>query len=324
MTANEKQIRAWKCGEFGLIDRIRVRFPNIDLTDDCALLEIAPSKKMLVSTDTSVRGIHFPQNPEFMESAGFKAFAGAVSDINASAGKVIGALLALNLPESLTLAEFDSFIDGIKSFSNRFNIPILGGNISGSTEFSATFTAFGECDRCVTRNGARPGDVLFVIGELGGPEAGRIIVMGEAETTSPHSEIMKNRFLRPEPPLGLGEYLSKIGATAMIDISDGLLADAEHIASESRVAFSIDLASLPLFPGVEDVASQKGIPPYKIAVASGEEYTLLFTLPTSSFDMLNAIPYKFSQIGHVSEGKGIQTFLYGQEIDIKKTGWRHF
>ncbi len=314
---------AWDIGEFGLIDRIRASFPKSDLTDDCASVNIPFPGTLLLTTDSAVQGVHFPEGEEFLADAGFRALAGAASDINASAGEPIGALLALNIPKALSLEGFDAFIGGLSACSVRFGIPLLGGNITRSEQFSATISVFGLCERPLARDNAAEGDLLLVSGELGGSEAGRMVVMNEVPEELRSVELAA-RFLRPEPPFGLGKILAKIGATSMIDISDGLLADIRHIADSSGLGISVELEKLPILPGVFEIAEYIGENPYILAATSGEEYQLAFTIPEAKIAATEELPFKTTTIGRLSSGSGLHPRFDNKPVDIKKAGWRHF
>jgi len=319
---------AWEYGEFGLIDRIRAVFPEIDLTDDCAMITPPPESRLLLTTDAAVAGVHFPDSPIFYGDAGFRAFAGAASDINASAGEAICALLALVIPSKLSTREFDDFIRGVADYASLSGVPIVGGNIARGTEFAATITVLGSGANPVGRSGANPGDSLFITGRIGGSEAGRMLVMGEVEPDLPNKilESLESRFLRPTPPIGLGAKLAEIGATAMIDISDGLLADANHIAESSDCGIAIELERIALFPGVAGIATLCGKDEGIFAAQSGEEFELLFTISKDDIvAILSAdIDYPVTEIGHIRSGDGVKITRNGNPISIKETGWRHF
>ncbi|HHS51077.1 MAG TPA: thiamine-phosphate kinase, partial [candidate division Zixibacteria bacterium] len=259
-----------------------------------------------------------------MRNAGFKALAGAGSDINASAGEVRAALLALNIPPSLSLEEFDDFIEGVGECSEKFAIPIVGGNIARGEQFSATVSVVGDCKVLVSRSGACAGDVLCISGATGGSEAGRMLAMAEVVGFEGNREELLGRFFRPEPQFGLGKALAKLGATAMIDISDGLAADTAHIANASGAKISIHLEEVPVFNGVEEAARLAGISPYEIIASSGEEFLLVFAMPPEKLPAAKEICSTIAQIGRVHEGQGVEILLNGKPFPIKKTGWRHF
>ena len=318
-------------GEFGLIGCIRKLFPEIDLTDDCALIKTPESSEMILTIDAGIRGTHFPADSKFMLDAGWRTMAGAVSDINASGGHAISALLALQIPEDFLLADFDDFIRGVREFVDWSNVPLHGGNITRGLDFSATVSVIGSVKKRIGRGGAKPGQVLFVSGTVGGSEMGRMIAVGEISQNSVPKEIadgLISRYMRPTPPLGLGEKLAEVGVSAMIDISDGLLADTAHIAETSGVGIIIDLDKLPLHPGLVKLAEILNIDSAQIAPISGEEFELIGTIPAENFAQAREIALKMDSdltiIGETSSNSGIQKIREGEGVDFDYVGWRHF
>jgi len=317
---------AWSIGEFGLIDRIREFFPQSNLQDDCAHINIE-NEQLLLTCDSGVRGIHFPEDEEYLFDGGFRAMAGAISDINASAGYPLGALLALEVPSDLSLNGFNEFIRGIQTYSEYSAVPIVGGNITSGANLACTINVIGKSKNPVRRNGAKFGDLVVLSGAIGASEAGRMIVLKENYPQKMDSEdigSLVNRYLRPNPPLGLGKKLADIGATSMIDISDGLLADVQHIAEESEVNVYLELDRLPLFKGVREFAATIDETPEFFAVRSGEEFELIVTIPEKSFDRAKSIGYPLTIIGRLKKGKGLTTYFNDEQVDLKKIGWRHF
>ena len=327
-----KQPHAWDLGEFYLIDRIRALVPDIDLTDDCAQIELPYEGTLLFTTDAAIRGVHFPEDSKYIADGGFRAVAGAVSDINASAGKPLAALLALVIPPELTLSEFDRFLSGLLEYSRHSEVPLVGGNISRGDRFGATISVIGSSNKVVTRSGARPDDLVVLSGSIGGSEIGRMIISGEAsdaDIKSLDSEIIGTllyRHLRPLPPLGLGEKLAAIGATSMVDISDGLIADVEHIAEASGVNIHIELGKLPLYPGVTEIAQRHRIEPAILAAESGEEFELIATMSLKDAEELEKLQMPMTVIGRVRSGNGfVDVTLNGEPIPPGfSEGWKHF
>jgi len=323
--------RAYDLGEFGLIGRIRELFPEIDLTDDCALIKTPESSEMILTIDAGIRGTHFPADSKFMLDAGWRTMAGAVSDINASGGIAISALLALQIPEDFLLADFDDFIRGVRTFVDWSNVPLHGGNITRGKDFSATVSVIGSVKKYIGRNGAKAEQILFVSGTVGGSEAGRMIAVGEIDSKSISSEICNeliSRYMRPSPTLGLGEKLAGIGVSSMIDISDGLLADTAHIAKTSGGGIIIDLDKLPLHPGLVKLAKILNIDSAQIAPISGEEFELIGTMPAENFAHARKIALEMDSdltiIGKTTSKTGIQIIREGRRVDFDYMGWRHF
>jgi len=256
--------------------------------DDAALLTVPPGEQLVVSTDASMEGVHFRR--EWMSPAeiGQRAASAALSDLAAMAATPLGMLLAFAVPASWQDG-LGELARGVGAAAAGARCPIVGGNLTRATELSLTITVLGATATPVRRAGARVGDRVFVTGQLGGPGAAlRALLAGEHPAAAHRA-----RFVAPAPRLTEARWLAEHGVHAAIDISDGLLADAAHLARASGVSISIDLRSIPC---VEGVAPSD-------AVASGEEYELLVTAPASATLDVEAFARKFSvpltEIGRV-------------------------
>jgi thiamine-monophosphate kinase len=331
MTEVYETTLAWDVGEFGLIDRIRGVFPEIDLSDDCALICVPKSKGLLLTIDAGLRGTHFPEDSRFIRDAGWRTMAGAVSDINASGGKPSATLLALQIPRDFLLSDFDDFIRGVSEFSDWSKVPLVGGNITRGDRFSATVSVIGEVEKRVGRDSARIGDLVVLTGTVGGSEAGRLLALEEIATDSLDRNICERliaRFMRPSPPLGLGERLAKVGASAMIDISDGFLADVAHIAESSKLGISVEINSLPLHPDLSRLSECVEIDPFEVAAISGEEFELVFTISPADLgtarEIAEGFGTKITVIGDVKDGDGLEICRAGAPVRLDYLGWRHF
>ncbi len=314
-------------GEFGLIERIRKTFPRIDLTDDCAWLPCPHEGDLLLTTDAGIRGTHFPEGSEFMRDAGWRTMAGAVSDINASGGNATGILLALQIPPLTFISEFDDFMEGVREFTEWSDIPLIGGNITTGDKFAATVSVIGVAKKHIGRNGAKIDDIVVLTGPIGGSEVGRILLMNEIDPEKVDPDVyqkLTERFMRPTPPLGIGEKLGSLGASSIIDISDGLLAEIHHIANTSGVEIIVDIDKIPLYPGVKQVATFSGIIPQKLASVSGEEFELVATISLENMKETIKVLPELTVIGHVESGKGVSVILEGKKVFLDYLGWRHF
>lgn len=256
--------------------------------DDAALLTVPPGEELVVSTDASVEGVHFRR--EWMSPAeiGERAASAALSDLAAMAAAPLGMLLALAVPASWQ----DALVElarGVGAAAAGARCPIVGGNLTRATGLSLTITVLGATATPLRRAGGRVGDRVFVTGQLGGPGAAlRALLAGEQPAPAHRA-----RFVAPAPRLAEARWLAEHGVHAAIDISDGLLADAAHLARGSGVSLSIDLSKIPCVAGVS--ASD--------AAASGEEYELLVTAPAGPTLDVEAFAREFdlplTEIGRV-------------------------
>lgn len=235
-----------------------------DIGDDAAVLDIPAGERLVVSTDASVEHVHFRREWLTAPEIGARATAAALSDLAAMGAVPRGLLVALALPEAWR-ADLEAIAAGVGEAAAAAGCPIVGGNITASDALSLTITVLGSSVHPVRRSGAVPGDSVVVTGVLGGPGAAlRALLAGEVPRVD-----HRDRFARPVPRLVEARWLAEHGARAAIDISDGLLADAEHLARASGVSIEIDSALLPCVRGVQANA----------AATSGEEYELLVCVP---------------------------------------------
>ena len=260
----------------------------VGVGDDAALLDVPPGAQLVVSTDASVEGVHFRRAWMSPAEIGERAASAALSDLAAMAAAPLGMLLALSVPPAWE----DALVElarGVGAAAAGARCPIVGGNLTRATELSLTITVLGGTPTPLRRAGARVGDRLYVTGRLGGPGAAlRALLAGERPAPEHRA-----RFVAPRPRLAEARWLATHGVHAAIDISDGLLADAAHLARASGVSVAIDLRSIPCIEGVAP----------SDAVASGEEYELLVTAPESATLDVEAFARTFSlpltEIGRV-------------------------
>lgn len=230
--------------------------------DDAAILDVPPGSRLLASTDATVENVHFREGWLEPAEIGFRAAAAALSDLAAMAATPIAMLVAMSVPERWRV-RIPAIAEGIGEASRAFHAPITGGNLTSGTELSLTVTVLGHAPVVLGRNGARVGDSVYVTGALGGP--GCALAAWEAGR-SPLPE-HRARFARPTPRIREALWLVSHGATAGIDISDGLLSDAGHLAAASGADLCIELDAIPVVSGASTMA----------AARSGEEYELAVT-----------------------------------------------
>ena len=240
--------------EFDLIRALTKRWGKLarGVGDDAALLDVPPGDVLVVSADNVVEGVHFRDGWFTPREIGWRATAAALSDLAAMAAAPLGVLVSLSLPEAW-LPRVDDLADGIGEAVAGAGTFIVGGNIAGAHELNVAMTVLGHCARPLRRSGALPGDALYVTGRLGGPvTALRALERGEI----PPREA-RDRFAWPEPRLSAAQWLVAHDAHAAIDISDGLFADARHVAAASGVRLVIDLDALPVLAGLDPITAAR-------------------------------------------------------------------
>jgi thiamine-monophosphate kinase len=309
--------------EFDLIARLAERIgeagPKGDRTrtaigDDAAVT--VPGGATATSVDMLVEGVHFRRDTAPLASVGHKALAAALSDLAAVGASAGEAYVALGIPPDLDEAGCLELYGGLAALAAETGTTVAGGDVSRAPVLVLAVTVVGHAssaDELVGRDGAKPGHVLAVTGELGGAAAGLALLERAelADSVDPAvAEALKRRQLEPQPRLAAGAGLAESGAEAMIDLSDGVGSDAAQIAAASGVRVSVDLARLPLQGGVEEVAQAGGLDPLELAASGGEDYELLIALPS---DRLAGAATAASQtgttltaIGDVTRGKGVE------------------
>jgi thiamine-monophosphate kinase len=280
--------------------------------DDAAILDVPPGEQLVVSTDSSIEDRHFRRAWLSPREIGYRSTAAALSDLAAMGASPLGIIVAISVPEGWRDALGD-IADGIGEAASLSHAPIVGGDLSGGRELGITITVLGSAVAPLRRSGARIGDRICVTGTLGGP-ARAIEALSAGRVPDERS---RRRFAHPEPRIREARWLASRGATAAVDISDGVAADAGHLAAASGVAIHIDLERLPCEPGIECLA----------AAASGEEYELLVSLPAVAavhdFEAMFRLP--LTEIGRVIAGAepGVTTFHRGVSVAPPR-GYDHF
>jgi thiamine-monophosphate kinase len=316
-------------GEFELLESIRHMLPaagprvRLGSGDDASVS--VPGGATATSVDALVDGVHFRRESSSLAQIGGKALAVALSDLAAMGAEPGEAYVVLGIPGDLDEAGCMEILEGMAALAKATGTTLAGGDITRAPGLSLAMTVVGHArsaDDLVTRSGARPGDALVVTGELGGAAAGLLILEAPPQAPSrlsPDSEpnlygarSLVARQLEPSPRLEAGQALARAGATAMIDLSDGLGGDAGHVAKASGVGLAIDASTLPIQAGVAEVA---GRDPLDLAASGGEDYELLATLPperlAAAITALKAQGTRLTRIGEVLAGEGVEIRLPG-------------
>jgi thiamine-monophosphate kinase len=320
-------------GEFELLARIRERLPapgtrlRLGSGDDAAVT--VPGGATATSVDALIEGVHFRRKTSSLEQIGGKALAVALSDLAAMGAEAGEAYVVIGIPPDLDEDGCLELLDGMARITAETGASLAGGDVTRAPVLTLAVTVVGHSKRpddLVTRSGARPGDALVVTGELGGAAAGLLLLEHGAKPDVPvekgpyghrstgTSGALVTRQLEPRPRLEAGCALAKAGATAMIDLSDGLGGDAGRLAEASGVSLRIDAAALPLAAGLTEVAQAAGRDPLELAVSGGEDYELLAALPADKLAAATTAVLDhggLTQIGAVDTGEGVEIRLPG-------------
>jgi thiamine-monophosphate kinase len=307
-----------QAGEFGLIDRITARLgtdPSVPIGpgDDAAVVA-APDGRVVASTDALVAGRHFRTDWVSAVDVGHRAAAANLADIAAMGATPTALLVALCMPADLAVAWVDGLTDGLAAEAARVGARVVGGDLSASPTLTVVVTALGDLAGAapVTRGGAHPGDLVAMAGRVGHAAAGLTVL--SRGFRSP--KLLVDAYRRPEVPYAAGPTAAALGATAMIDVSDGLLADVGHLAEASGVTIDLRRDAFALPEQLRNAAEALGVDPYDWILAGGDDHPLVATFPAGTL-----LPEQWQVIGHAATGSGVT-------VDGKPShgpaGWDHF
>jgi thiamine-monophosphate kinase len=249
--------------------------------DDAAVVRAAGYA--VTSMDMMVDGVHFRLGQLTMDEIGHRAMAGALSDLAAMGADPGEAYLALGLPPHMELDGVLELATGARRLASNYGVAIVGGDVTRAGTLTVSVTVVGwvsDPSVLIGRDGAKPGDLVCVTGELGGAGAGLAVVDGRARPPDGESaRALHEHYARPMPRVEEGRSLSTLGAHAMIDLSDGLATDAGHLARRSGVRLELHLVHLPIADGAGEVAAQLGISAGVLAATAGDDYELCACVP---------------------------------------------
>jgi thiamine-monophosphate kinase len=316
-------------GEFGRIERffapLAAGAPGaLGLVDDAALIEVAPGYRLVVTADAVVENVHFlPDDPP--ELVARKLLRCNLSDLAAMAATPESYVLTMALPKRCDDRWVERFATGLGTDQAEFGVRLLGGDsVSTPGPITLSVTAFGRVAEGgeVRRSGARPGDIVYVSGTIGDGALGLLAATGRLVGLDPRErDYLADRYRLPRPRIALGIALSGV-ASAMMDISDGLVGDLEHIAAASGVAAVIDAAQVPLSIAATSVLVEE-VEHVETVLTGGDDYELLFTAPPdAALPAIQDIPV--TAIGRIETGSGVRVLdRDGSTLPLQRRGFRH-
>jgi len=307
-------------GEFALIERITknlVKGPQVVLGpgDDAAVLSADGS--LVVSTDVMNEHVHFRTDWCSGADVGHRCVGGAVADIEAMGAEPTAVVIALSAPATTPTSWLDTFMEGVLAECETAHVSLIGGDISSSSILTVAVTALGQTRGrpVIERGGAQPGDAIAYKGRLGWAAAGLAVLTRGFR--SPRALV--GAYQRPQVPYGAGAEAARHKATALIDVSDGLVADLRHIAQASSVVIDLDSGTLPIPEPLEAIARATGKDPIDFLLSGGDDHALVGAFP------FGEVPQTWTVIGRAFDldGRDPGVFLDGEEW-LGPAGWTHF
>jgi thiamine-monophosphate kinase len=302
----------------------------LPIGDDAAAFRPHPSRLLLISSDTLIEGIHFDLQYFSAEDLGWKALAVNLSDIAAMGGIPLYVTTSIALPGRLPAGFVRDLYSGLSTLALENNVSVIGGDTCASPHsLYVDLTIVGEVEpeEMVTRQGAKPGDLIFLTGELGGSAAGLEILKRQGGAADRHSALAR-RHLRPQARCNVGRFLATEHlASALIDVSDGLSTDLHHLCMQSRVGALLQAERIPLVSFAAEDLSGLSRQILDYALNGGEDYELLFTVPQSEKQRMpqsiGGVPVH--QIGYITDEPGICWLRKGDHKErLSAGGFDHF
>jgi thiamine-monophosphate kinase len=286
--------------------------------DDAAVLRVPPGHEMLVTTDFSIEKVHFRREWHRPQVVGWRCLIRGLSDIAAMGGEPLAAFLSLAVGSDVPRTWVDGFLKGLLELAQEFNVPLAGGDTAESAGgIQADIVVVGSvpAGKAVLRSGATPGEQIYVTGDLGGSASALARISAGRPVGAEYF-----RHFRPVPRVAVGRWLRERGiASAMIDVSDGLSTDLEHICEESHVGADIEVAAIPRAP----TGHSKKLVSLEFALHGGDDYELLFTSSRPVPPEVEGIPV--TRIGKTTVAAGMRLLdSEGRMKVLKAGGWEHF
>lgn len=334
-------------GEFGIIDLFRGgagQVPSgLGIGDDCAVLDQGGPERILVTTDMLVEGVHFLRRAISPWRLGWKSVAVSVSDVAAMAGRPLAAFLSLGLPADYSRGDLEAFRDGVLACCRAYDVVLAGGDTVSSPRglvVNVALVGAAPADQIRYRSGATPGQVVCTAAPLGASAAGLDYLLATPEvqaryraalasTPAPDPlEVALTAHLEPRPQVALGRLLGQRPAVgALIDLSDGLVADLVHVARQSQVRIEVDSSRVPVATAALALGRAMGRPALPWGLFGGEEYCLLFTVaPAALPDIVQEaqaqLGVTITEVGRVEPGTP-EVRVDGEAVS-GPAGWDHF
>ncbi len=307
--------------EFDLINtyfRVDTRSTELGVGDDAAIIRPTPGMETYVAVDTLINGVHFPKRSP-AASVGYRALAVNLSDLAAMGATPRWATIALSLPE-LDHRWVADFIEGFQRLADEYGIDLIGGDTTKGP-LSVTVQAMGEAprDTRLVRSAGQPGDDIYLTGSVGDAAAGLRLLKSQGGAENDHQQYLVDRFLWPTPRLGACGNLRAF-ANAVIDVSDGLLADISHIANASNLKAVVEKNRLPRSEALTQEFSDDDA--FEFALCGGDDYELVFSAPTAARAHLKSADC--TRIGILEPGSGIELLADGLPIAMPaQLGYEH-
>ncbi len=311
-----------RMNEFALIQHFFVRpHKRTDVVlgsgDDAAIVTPPAGKQLIITTDTLVSSVHFPENTDAFD-IGWKSLAVNLSDIAAMGGTAAWATGALTLP----IADeywLKGFADGLFTLAEKYNVALIGGDLThGPLTITLQLIGFVDTGCALRRSGARAGDLIYVTHTLGDAALALGCLQNKFNISSAAFAKVSQQLNRPEPRLDIAAKIKAI-ATAAIDISDGLAADLQHILTASGVGAEIHAEKIPLSATLRDAVSAKEA--LQFALTGGDDYELCFTVAAHKAHL---VPEHCHCIGRITANSHLSCLLDGEPMLFDKTGYQHF
>ena len=344
MDSEVKRTEISTLGEFGLIDKLTKGKPLVQASsltgigDDAAVINHA-GEPTVISTDILIEGIHFDLMYMPLKHLGYKAVAVNLSDIYAMNATPTQITVSIAFSNRFPIEAIEEIYEGIYSACKNYNVDLIGGDTSSSNKgliISVTAIGTAKAGKLCYRNGAKPGDLICISGNLGAAYLGLQLLEREKQLFLENQNVQPDledqvyvvgRQLKPEPRFDIIETFEKAGLvpSATIDISDGLVSEIFHICRQSGTGAYIEESGVPIHPDAEMLALRFNLDPITCALYGGEDYELLFTVDPKDLDKVKYIPdvYIAGEITEASDGIKLHT-KGGNIHDLKDKGFNHF